>query len=347
MRDQPPHQFAARRLASADAARHGGMPVNASASVQRQVRIDAALSGVRLDQALATLLPEFSRSRLQQWIASGAVRVNDAPRRSRDKVWSGDAIRLDAVMAASERCVAQAIALNPVYEDAQLLVIDKPAGLVVHPAAGNPDGTLQNALLHYAPALATMPRAGIVHRLDKDTSGLLVVAKTLAAHKSLVEQLQLRQVHREYRALVVGELVTGGRIEAPVGRHPTQRTRMAVVAHGRPAVTHYRVLERLSGHTLLGVELETGRTHQIRVHMAYLNHPLVGDKTYGGRPRPPRGGGPDLTLALQTFPRQALHAIRLGLNHPATGQPLFWELPMVADLDALLAQFRQERRDWS
>ena len=307
------------------------------------MRIDPALAGARLDQALAALLPEFSRSRLQQWIESGQVLVNEAPRRCRDKVWSGDAIRLDALLAASDRCAAQAIALDLVFEDAHLLVINKPAGLVVHPAAGNPDGTLQNALLHHAPALATVPRAGIVHRLDKDTSGLLVVAKTLAAHKSLVEQLQARQVHREYRALVVGEMVTGGRIEAPVGRHPTQRIRMAVVANGKPAVTHYRILERYSGHTLLGVELETGRTHQIRVHMTHLRHPLVGDRTYGGRPRPPRGCDPELTVGLQGFPRQALHAIRLGLNHPASGIPLVWEIPMAPDIEDLLALFRRER----
>jgi 23S rRNA pseudouridine1911/1915/1917 synthase len=311
-------------------------------AVRRSLRIDQALAGTRLDQALAALLPEFSRSRLQQWIEAGQVLVNDAPRRCRDKVWGGDAIQLDVLLTASNDCIAQAIALDLIHEDAHLLVVNKPAGLVVHPAAGNPDGTLQNALLHYAPALAKVPRAGIVHRLDKDTSGLLVVAKTLAAHKSLVEQLQSRQVHREYRALVLGEIVTGGRIDAPVGRHPTQRIRMAVIAHGRPAVTHYRVLERYPGYSLLAVELETGRTHQIRVHMTHIHHPLLGDRTYGGRPRPPRGCAPVLTAALQVFPRQALHAIRLGLNHPATGNPLLWEIPMAADIEALLALFRQE-----
>ena len=316
-------------------------PVDSEA-VRRSVRVDSALAGARLDQALAALLPEFSRSRLQQWIESGQVLVNDAPRRCRDKVWGGDAIRLDAVLAASDACAAQDIALDLVYEDAHLLVVNKPAGLVVHPAAGNPDGTLQNALLHHAPELAKIPRAGIVHRLDKDTSGLLVVARTLAAHKSLVEQLQARRVHREYRALAVGELVTGGRIDAPVGRHPTQRIRMAVVPHGRPAVTHYRVLERYPGHTLLGVELETGRTHQIRVHLTHLHHPLVGDRTYGGRPRPPRVCAAELTLELQAFPRQALHAIRLGLNHPASGEAVAWEIPMAPDLEALLDLLRWE-----
>ncbi len=311
-------------------------------NVRRSVEVDPALSGARLDQALAALLPEFSRSRLQQWIECGQVRVNDATRRCRDRVWGGDRIQLDARLVISDACAAQNIALDLVYEDAHLLVINKPAGLVVHPAAGNPDGTLQNALLHHAPDLATIPRAGIVHRLDKDTTGLLVVARTLAAHKSLVEQLQSRKVHREYRALVVGELVAGGRIEAPVGRHPTQRTRMAVVPHGRPAVTHYRVLERYAGHVLLGIELETGRTHQIRVHMAHLHHPLVGDRTYGGRPRPPRGGSFGLTAGLQSFPRQALHAIRLELAHPATGSQMVWEIPMATDMLELLDLFRQE-----
>ncbi len=268
--------------------------------------------------------------------------VDGRTRRGRDKVWGGETIRVDARLVIAGDCLAQAIGLALVYEDEHLLVIDKPAGLVVHPAAGNPDGTLQNALLHHSPALAALPRAGIVHRLDKDTSGLLVVAKTLQAHKSLVEQLQSRQVHREYRALVIGDLVAGGRVEAPVGRHPAQRTKMAVVPHGREAVTHYRVLESYPGHTLLAVELETGRTHQIRVHMAHIHHPLVGDHTYGARPRPPRSCHPDLTAALQSFPRQALHAIRLGLVHPASGSAMQWEVPMAADLAGLLDLFRRE-----
>ncbi|EXJ15206.1 23S rRNA pseudouridine(1911/1915/1917) synthase RluD [Imhoffiella purpurea] len=310
--------------------------------VRRSFQVDPALAGRRLDQALATLLPEFSRSRLQQWIEAGQVLVDDASGRCRDKVWGGESIRIEAVCALEQAFVAQDIALDLVYEDEEILVIDKPAGLVVHPAAGNPDGTLLNALLHHVPALAAVPRAGIVHRLDKDTTGLLVVAKTLMAHKSLVEQLQQRSVHREYRALVLGELVAGGRIEAPIGRHPQHRTKMAVVSGGRPAVTHYQVLERYPGHSLLGVELETGRTHQIRVHMTHVHHPLVGDRTYGARPRPPKGCGPELAAAIQSFPRQALHALRLGLIHPATGEPMEWEVPMATDLDALLTLFRQE-----
>jgi 23S rRNA pseudouridine1911/1915/1917 synthase len=312
------------------------------ARIRREIRVEPQLAARRLDQVLAATVPEFSRSRLQLWIEAGQVRVDGLPRRCRDKVWAGEVIQLDAPVEPLGDCLPQSIALDPVFEDEQILVINKPAGLVVHPAAGHRDGTLQNALLHHAPALASVPRAGIVHRLDKDTTGLLVVAKTLEAHRSLVEQLQSREVHREYRALVVGEVVAGGRIEAPVGRHPTQRTRMAVVAGGRPAITRFRVLERFSGHSLLGVELETGRTHQIRVHMAYSQHPLVGDRVYGGRPRPPKGASPVLVEALQSFPRQALHALRLGLDHPTLGVPMTWEIPMAADLDALLEHFRRE-----
>ena len=313
--------------------------------IRRSLSVEPDLAGGRLDRVLAQLLPEFSRGRLQQWIEAGQVLVDDRPCRVRDKVWGGESIRIEAELAVVDEHRPQAIALNLVYEDEHLLVIDKPAGLVVHPAAGNPDGTLLNALLHHAPELATLPRAGIVHRLDKDTTGLMVVARTLQAHCALVEQLQRRIVHREYRALVLGTLVAGGRVEAPIGRHPTQRVKMAVVGNGREAITHYRVLESYPGHTLLAVELETGRTHQIRVHMAHIHHPLVGDTTYGGRPRPPRGCHPELAAALQSFPRQALHAIRLGLIHPATGAEMHWEVPMASDLEALLDLFRREVAD--
>jgi len=310
------------------------------ARVQRELRVGPHHAGLRLDQSLAELMPEFSRSRVQRWIEAGQVLVDGAPRRPRDRVWGGEAVRLDAVLEPDTTDWPQPIPLQIVFEDDQLLVVHKPAGLVVHPAAGNRDGTLLNALLHRAPALGSVPRAGIVHRLDKDTSGLLVVAKTLEAHHALVQQLKEHQVHREYRALVVGELVSGGFVDAPIGRHPAQRTRMAVVAGGRPALTRYRVLERYPGHCLLAVELETGRTHQIRVHLSHIHHPLVGDRVYGARPRPPKGCAPALTAALQQFPRQALHAIRLGLVHPGTGDRLEWELPMEADLEALLALFR-------
>ena len=303
------------------------------------------LGGQRLDQALAELLPEFSRSRLQQWIDAGRVRLDGQPCRRRDRVWGGEEVWLEPVLEPDAACQPQAIPLDLVYEDEDILVINKPAGLVVHPAAGNLDGTLQNALLHRSPALAQLPRGGLVHRLDKDTSGLLVVARTLQAHKSLVEQLQAREVHREYRALVTGVPLGPGRVEAPVGRHPRLRTQMAVVAGGRPAVTHYRVLEAFAAHALLGLRLETGRTHQIRVHLAHIRYPILGDPVYGGRPRPPKGAPASLDAALRAFPRQALHAIRLGLRHPRTGEEMAWEVPLAADMAALLALLRAEEAE--
>lgn len=302
--------------------------------------ISPAMAGRRLDQALAEVLPDFSRSRIQQWIDEGRVLVDGARCRRRDKVRGGEEVQLTLVPEPRNECVAQAIPLDVLFEDDQLLVVNKPAGMVVHPAAGNPDGTLQNALLHHRSQLDLVPRSGIVHRLDKDTSGLLVVAKTLAAHKSLVEQLQRRSVFREYRALVQGVLVAGGTVDAPLGRHPLQRTKMAVVRRGRPAITHYRVLERFAAHTLLSVRLQTGRTHQIRVHMAHIRHPLVGDPIYGGRPRPPRGASESLIKALQTFPRQALHAIALGLDHPVTGEAMRWEVAIAEDMRGLLDMLR-------
>jgi 23S rRNA pseudouridine1911/1915/1917 synthase len=310
-------------------------------SAERLLRISPAMAGRRLDQVLADMLPEFSRSRLQLWIDEGNVRVDGAVCGRRQKVRGGEEVRLCSVLEDLNECVAQAIPLDVVFEDAHLLVVNKPADFVVHPAAGNPDGTLQNALLHHSPELARLPRGGIVHRLDKHTTGLLVVAKTIQAHKSLVDQLQDRSVHREYRALVQGRLVAGGTVDAPIGRHSSERTRMAVVAGGRPAVSHYRVLERFAAHTLLAVRLDTGRTHQIRVHMAHIRHPLVGDRTYGGRPRLPTGLSPELTGALQAFPRQALHAIALGLRHPQTGEAMHWEIPMAEDLQALVDLLRQ------
>lgn len=313
---------------------------NETFPAELRLQIDQAMAGLRLDQALAAAFSEYSRSRLQQWIDQGLVLVDGKTRRRRDKVTSGEEVRLRPIPEARNECVAQAIPLNVLFEDDQLLVVNKPAGLVVHPAVGNRDGTLQNALLHRLPELSLVPRAGIVHRLDKDTSGLLVVAKTLSAHKSLVDQLQRRSIHREYRALAQGVLIAGGTVDAPIGRHRLHRTRMAVVRGGRPAVTHYRVLERFGAHTLLSVRLETGRTHQIRVHMAHIHHPVIGDRTYGGRPRPPQGAGAELIHAVQRFPRQALHAIALGLAHPVTGKALHWEIPMPEDMRRLLDLFR-------
>ncbi len=299
-------------------------------------------AGQRLDQALAALFPEFSRSRLQEWIRAGRVSLDGNPCRPRDRLRGGERIELRALFEPQVECAPQAIALNLVYADEAVLVIDKPAGLVMHPAAGNPDGTLQNALLHFDPSLAELPRAGIIHRLDKDTSGLLVVARSPRAHSFLVDQLQRRRVKREYRAIVDGLITAGGRVDQPIGRHPRQRIRMAVVAGGKPALTHYRVLERFRGHSYLRLDLETGRTHQIRVHMAWLHHPLVGDPVYAGRLRLPAGIGPALEQALRGFKRQALHARRLGFEHPLSREWVEWSAPLPPDMSALLAALRAD-----
>ena len=308
-----------------------------------QAEVPAAAFGRRLDQVAAQLFADYSRSRLQGWIRAGRVRVDGAVCRPRDKVWAGQALELRVPQTPDLSNAPQPIPLEIVHQDEHLLVIDKPAGLVVHPAAGNPDGTLQNALLHFDPAAGRLPRAGIVHRLDKETSGLMVVARTPLAHRRLVEALQARRIHREYRALVVGLPTAGGRVEAPIGRHPVHRTRMAVVASGKPAVTHYRVAERFRIHSLLDVRLETGRTHQIRVHMAHLGMPLVGDPLYGGRLKLPPGADEATRRALADFRRQALHACRLELEHPATGEPLAWASPLPEDLSRLLEVLRADR----
>jgi 23S rRNA pseudouridine1911/1915/1917 synthase len=310
--------------------------------IQLSARIPETAAGRRLDQVLAELFPEFSRSRLQQWVNSGEVLLNGEVVAVRYKVAGGERVDIGARLPVESAVQPQAIPLDICYQDEHLLIINKPAGLVVHPAAGNPDGTLQNALLHYDASLAALPRAGIVHRLDKDTSGLMVVARTLKAHKSLVEQLQTRQVHREYLALVQGEVTTGGSIDAPIGRHPRDRLRMAVVPSGKPAVTHYRVLQRFPAYTLLKVRLETGRTHQIRVHMASIHHPLVGDPLYGGRLRLPRGASARLRDMLSGFRRQALHARRLEFHHPSSGKPVGWEVDIPDDFAALLTVLREE-----
>lgn len=296
-------------------------------------------SGLRLDQCLAKVLSDYSRSRLQAWIRDGRVTVEGAAAHQRRRVWGGERIEVMPTPAPSETAQkAEAIALAIVFEDESLLVIDKPPGLVVHPGSGNWQGTMLNALLHHAPGLAALPRAGIVHRLDKDTSGLLVVAKTLQSHINLVRQLQQRTVRREYLALVHGTVAQGGRVEAPVGRHPVRRTHMAVTASGKPAVTHFDVMERYPACTLLRCRLETGRTHQIRVHLKSIGHPLVGDPVYGRTPSAPS----PLRTLLADFPRQGLHATRLELLHPRSGERVGWESPLPADMRELLAALKRQ-----
>ncbi len=307
--------------------------------------IPSHANGKRLDQALAELFPDYSRSRLKNWITDGTVTIDgQVVDRPREKVLTGMEIQVKAEIEEEQRYSAQPIDLNIVYEDDHILIINKPAGLVVHPGAGKPDGTLLNALLHYHPAIDQVPRAGIVHRLDKDTTGLMVVAKTIPAQTYLVAAMQGREITREYEAVCNGAMTAGGLVDEPIGRHATKRTHMAVVNSGRPAVTHYRVAERFRAHTHLRLRLETGRTHQIRVHMAHIRHPLVGDLTYGGRPRPPQQASPELLETLQGFKRQALHAARLSLHHPITGEWLSWDAPTPPDFVELLSQLRRDRQ---
>jgi 23S rRNA pseudouridine1911/1915/1917 synthase len=311
--------------------------------VQLQASVPLEMHGSRLDQVAAQLFPEYSRSRLQGWIKEGALSVDGQPGRPRDKVAAGAHLQVDAVLDAAVGWQAQDIALDIVHEDDAILVLNKPAGLVVHPAAGHAQGTLVNAVLAHAPGVEQLPRAGIVHRLDKDTSGILVVAKTLPAHLDLVEQLQARSVKREYRAICIGAVTGGATIDAPIGRHPRQRKKMAVLeTGGKHAVTHYRLVQRFGHYSLVAVNLETGRTHQIRVHMAYRHHPLIGDPVYGGRPRIPTGASGPLVAALRGFRRQALHARSLGLTHPESGEPVQFECPLPRDMRDLIAVLEQE-----
>jgi len=304
-----------------------------------RVIVPADCAGLRLDQCVARLLPQYSRNRIQSWIRDGHVSLEGAPASQRSRVWGGEHVEVNPVLHPSEiPQKPEAIGLSIIHEDESLLVIDKPPGLVVHPGSGNWQGTLLNALLHHVPALARLPRGGIVHRLDKDTSGLLVVAKTLEAHASLVRQLQDRTVRREYLALVQGLVPRGGRVEAPVGRHPSKRTQMAVTASGKAAITHYEVVERFAACTLLRCRLETGRTHQIRVHMQSIGHPLVGDRLYGRAP----AAAPSPGKLMVTFPRQALHAARLELLHPGSGLRSSWEAPLPGDMRELLARLREK-----
>jgi 23S rRNA pseudouridine1911/1915/1917 synthase len=301
-------------------------------------------AGQRLDQALAALLPDYSRSRLKGWIEGGEVRVDGEAMRPRDKVFGGESVLIRAHLPEETRAAPQDIPLVLVHEDKHVFVVDKPAGLVVHPGAGNPDQTLQNALLALDPKLAALPRAGIVHRLDKDTSGLLIVARTLPAHTALVRMIGERDVHREYEAICRGVMTAGGTVDAPIDRHPTDRVRMAIRDGGRDAVTHYRVIKRFRAHTHVRVQLETGRTHQIRVHLAHAGFPIVGDKVYGGRLTLPKGASETLRQALREFPRQALHAARLQFQHPVSGKPVECVSPLPADMRDLLELLAAEDR---
>jgi 23S rRNA pseudouridine1911/1915/1917 synthase len=317
-------------------------PAHAGRAAPRRARVPETSAGRRFDAVLAELFPEFSRSRLAAWIKSGDALLDGRPLRPRDPVRGGEEVLLTAVLETQTRAEAEDIPLGILYEDSEVFVIDKPAGLVVHPGAGNPTGTLVNALLHRDPTLATLPRAGIVHRLDKDTSGVMVVARTLPAHTALVAQLSARAVHRQYLAVVVGALVSGGTASTAIDRHPRDRIRMAVREDGRDAVTHYRLRERFRAHTALECRLETGRTHQIRVHMAHLRHPIVGDPIYGGPLKLPRGASDALIAVLRGFRRQALHAETLEFIHPASGEPLRASAPLPADMQQLLQALRAD-----
>jgi len=311
--------------------------------IELQAVIPASMNNERLDQVAAQLFPDYSRSRLQIWIKKGELLVDGQQRRPRDKVLEGSSLSIAAELEQEVAWLPQAIDLDVVFEDEHILVLNKPAGLVVHPAAGHADGTLVNALLNHVPEMANLPRAGIVHRLDMDTSGIMVAAKTLLAHHHLVDQLQSRTVKRQYCAVCVGAMTGGGTIDEPMGRHPRSRKKMAVVVvGGKPAITHYRVVKRFANHTQIAVNLETGRTHQIRVHMAHRHYPLIGDPLYGGRPRIPKGASDELISSLRNFPRQALHAMELGLVHPASGELMSFECPMPEDIESLLATLARE-----
>jgi len=310
---------------------------------QRELRLPLQAAGRRLDQALAEALPEYSRSRIKRWIDAGQLLVDGRVPRPRDTVAGGERIALDAPDEDAVDPVAQDIALAIAWEDADVIVVDKPAGLVVHPGAGNPDRTLQNALLAYDPSLAKLPRAGIVHRLDKDTTGLLIVARNEPARLTLAEALAARGIHREYQAVCVGVMTSGGKVDAPIDRHPVDRLRMTVRSSGREAVTHYRVIERFRHHTWVRVMLETGRTHQIRLHLSHAGYPLVGDPVYGGRLAIPRGATPALDAALRGFRRQALHAAKLTFPHPRDGRSIDVEAKLPADFLALIAALKRDR----
>jgi 23S rRNA pseudouridine1911/1915/1917 synthase len=312
--------------------------------IQLTLTIPPETAGQRLDQVLSELLSEYSRTRIKTWIESGQVLVNGGQLRPKDKVVGGERVEVNAVLPDAVPVAPEVIDLEIAFKDRHLLVINKPAGLVVHPGAGNAGGTLQNALLHFDPNLAQLPRGGIVHRLDKDTTGLLVVARTIEAHTALVRMLEAHDIQREYEAVCVGVMTGGGNVDAPIGRHPMDRLRQAIREDGREAVTHYRVLHRYRGHTHVRLQLETGRTHQIRVHMAHIHYPLVGDRVYGGRLLLPKGASSELIDAIRGFKRQALHAARLAFEHPATGKPVDVTTPIPADMQSLLGALAKDAK---
>lgn len=295
------------------------------------------LDNYRLDLALSTLLPEYSRARIQEWIKAGYVAVDEKKIRSKDKVFISQTIDIQAEIATITKLQAQSIALNIIYEDQDIIIVNKPAGLVTHPGAGNEDHTLLNALLYRYPELSTLPRAGIIHRLDKDTSGVMVVTRNLVSHHKLVADLQKREIKREYEAIIRGTLLTGGTVDAPIGRHQSKRTHMAVRSSGKPAVTHYRIIKRFSHHTHLRVMLETGRTHQIRVHLSHIGYPIVGDPTYGNSNKMSEKLPIELRDKLDSYKRQALHAKRLELRHPSSNKIMSWETQPPQDFQELLA----------
>ena len=313
-------------------------------AVALQAVVPDNAAGRRFDAVLAELFPDYSRSRLSAWIKSGDALLDGREVRPRDPVRGGEAVTLSVVLDVQTHSEPEDIALHVLFEDEHVIVIDKPAGLVVHPGAGNPTGTLVNALLHRDPGLNALPRAGIVHRLDKDTSGVMVVARSLVAHTALVAQLSARDVHRQYLAVVSGALVSGGTADAAIDRHPRDRIRMAVREDGRDAITHFRLRERFRAHTLLECRLETGRTHQIRVHMAHLKHPIIGDSLYGGSLKLPRGATDELVAALRGFKRQALHAETLEFMHPVGGEPVRCSAPMPPDMQALVQALQDDSR---
>lgn len=304
--------------------------------VDHTLTIPANLAGARLDQALSNLLPDYSRTRIKEWIEAGKVRVDGRLLKPKDKLLGGEKVAIHAELASEVPMAPERIKVNVVHKDRDIFVINKPPGLVVHPGAGNAKGTLQNALLNLDPKLEKLPRAGIVHRLDKDTSGLMVVARTLAAHTALTQMIEAHDVERHYEAICFGVMTAGGTVEAKIDRHPTDRVRMAVRNSGREAITHYRVIARYRGLTHVRVKLETGRTHQIRVHMAHIKYPIVGDNVYGGRLLLPKGATPELVTMLREFPRQALHAAQLDLEHPVSGKPISCTAELPKDMKQLL-----------